>query len=165
MDGGKYLYRMSSIKLSRLEDSFRDDNYIPPWSKKLRVSILYPKMKFVKKNCHKVLKYKSPTTIKELHIVGWLNTSLYYNDVVGRPQLSQVLSLAFCEQNVYKMLGSSPVPKHNLHYYNRDRCWVNPLCVYTNDDEFNKNFKIGRQLQEWSLFTTLPPNPQRPGCQ
>ena len=32
---------------------------------------------------------------------------------------------------VDKILDSSPVPKHNLHYYNRDRWWVNPVCVDT----------------------------------
>ena len=27
------------------------------------------------------------------------------------------------------ILDSPPVPKHNLHYCNRDRWWVNPVCV------------------------------------
>ncbi len=100
------------------------------------------------------------------HIVGWLITALYYNNLGY--VLAQVVSLVFCKQNArsklleyticWQILYSPPVPKHNLDYCNRDRWSVNPVCdnaVKSNNNTCTCSFNLVDNFQGVSKETRL----------
>ncbi len=75
----------------------------------------------------------------------WFLRCLYLKWVACQ---SKMESLVFCQHMaqgvysghfVYEILDSPPVPKHNPKYYNRERWWVNPLCVTLRSKILNQN--------------------------